>query len=68
MLTATSSKGRNYGLGTVKVTVKKKKTLTVLLKPSRSVRAKAKVGRKVRIGVLTPTAVLANVVVKIRKG
>lgn len=68
VLTATSSKGRNYGLGTVKVTVKKKKTLTVLLKPSRSVRAKAKVGRKVRIGVLTPTAVLANVVVKIRKG
>ncbi len=68
LLLATSSKGKNYALGTVRRTVTKKTTLTVLLKPSRSVRSKVKVGRKVRIGVLTPTAVLANVVVKIRKG
>lgn len=68
VLQPTSSRGKLYGLGTTKVTVTRKTTLTLLLKPSRSVRAKATVGRKVRIGVLTSSAVVANVVLRIRKG
>jgi len=68
VLQGKTAKAKRYALGTVKVTVTRKRTITVVLPTKRSVRAKVKVGSRVQIGVFAGDAVLANVSVKVKKG
>jgi len=68
VLQGKTAKAKRYALGTTKVTVTGKRTITVVLPTKRSVRARVKVGARVQIGVLAGDALLANAVLKVKKG